>query len=192
MPISQNTISAIQERLSADLTRHPSIKRVLDQLPRLLHAGSNPIAIRKAWDGISQDLRRLSRDSNLLDASLLEALENEVVTQAAIPKEVELEAVNGVVDQIIEKERDIAYILFPSLPLKHREAINVAFTTRALALYPQRVLPPGKSLISLFMSDTPYDNREDREAMLPSETDTDDWDMVWIYTDPGICPSCVP
>jgi hypothetical protein len=181
MPISRNILNSVKESLSKDVKRNPSIEKVLKQLPLFEAAGDDPVAIRKAWDTVSEDLVKLSHNGGILDRQLLDSFAEEVFTLTAIPKEEEYETLKGVAGQILKgNESDISTILFPGLPPQYMQAINIAFTLRALALHPRRVLPPGKSLVSLFMNE-PDDKTEEERKREQAITDVIKkayWDAV--------------
>jgi hypothetical protein len=193
MPISRSILSSVKESLSKDVKRDPSIQKVLKQLPLFEAAGDDPVAIRKAWDSVSQDLAKLSHNGEILDRQLLDSFAEEVFTLAAIPKEEEYETLKGVASQILKgNESDISTILFPGLPPQYMQDINVAFTLRALALHPRRVLPPGKSLVSLLMKE-PDDKTEEERRREQTITDVIKkayWDAVrlHLFTLPTLIP----
>ena len=153
MPVSHGTLNAIRSALSDHMARHESINRVLEGLSHFEQAGDDPKQIRQAWEGISHDLARLVRDGGILDRRLVDSLANEVVSLTSIPKS-ELrefeQTAEPFLDQI-SQDNKVAEILLPGVP-HHLQEVSAAFTLRALAIHSARVLPPGKSLISLFMN----------------------------------------
>lgn len=183
MPISRNILKSIGDSLSSGSQRyagHPSIDSVLKQLPEF--ESDDPLAIRNAYNGVARDLAKLVRDG-ILDQKVLESLEKEVYAITAIPKEEEFEHLRGIAEEIMkQRESDISVILFPGLPLRYREGVNVAFTLRALALHPRRVLPPGKSLTSLFMMrpDNKTEEERKREEAIAEVIKKAYWDAVRI------------
>jgi hypothetical protein len=192
MPISRTILDSVKESLSKDVKRDPSIEKVLKQLPLFEAAGDDPVAIRKAWDSVSQDLAKLSHNEEILDRQLLDSFAEEVFTLAAM-KEEEYETLKSVAGQILKgNQSDISTILFPGLAPQYMHDINVAFTLRALALHPRRVLPPGKSLVSLFMKE-PDDKTEEERKREQAITDVIKkayWDAVRLQL--IILPTLIP
>ncbi|PVG02457.1 hypothetical protein CPB86DRAFT_725557 [Serendipita vermifera] len=153
MPISHRVLQDVQESISRNSIRQEIVDRVLERLPRLEEAHNDPTAIRQAWDDIVGDLTTLVQDK-ILDQKLFDMLAEEVVTSTVITKE-ELE--------------------------EFRKAANIAFTLRALALNPRRVLPPGKSLLSLFMNqpDEKTEAERKREEMVADVVKKAFWDAAF-------------
>lgn len=150
MPVSKITIDAIRDALSKDTSGSESVLRVLERLPQLLDAQDDPIAVQRAWNSVYPDLRGLSSaEGGPLDRNILDKLVNEVSSVTVTLEEFQ-EVARQVLDKINAQNSDIASILLPQARGKLKEEANVAFLLRALALQPKRVLPPGKSLLSLF------------------------------------------
>ena len=167
MPISRDTLNAIRSAISDDATGHASIKVVLENLLQFEKAGDDPQQIRQAWDDISHDLARLVRDGRILDRKLVDSLANEVVSLTSIPKD-ELQEFKQTAEKFLELGGDsdgIAAMVLPGVPHHLQEGAAAAFTLRALAIHPTRALPPGKSLVSLFMKQSEKtDVEEQRKA----------------------------
>ncbi|KIM31340.1 hypothetical protein M408DRAFT_64489 [Serendipita vermifera MAFF 305830] len=136
MPIALTTLNAIRNAISGDITRHASIGPVLEHLADF--ESEDPKQIRHAWDANAYHLARLVRDG-ILDRGLVDSLANEVVSLTAIPK-ADLEDFKQTTGKFIDQMRGDSAVF------------SAGFTLRALAIHPKRVLPPGKSLISLFMN----------------------------------------
>jgi hypothetical protein len=167
MPISRDTLNAIRSAISDDVTRHASIKVVLENLSQFERAGDDPSQIQHAWDNTSHDLARLVRDGGILDRKLVDSLANEVVSLTSIPKD-ELQEFKQTAEKFLELgggDDGVAAMVLPGVPHDLQEGAAAAFTLRALAIHPMRALPPGKSLVSLFMNQSEkLDGEEQKKA----------------------------
>jgi hypothetical protein len=167
MPISRDTLNAIRSAISDNVTRHASVKVVLENLSQFENAGDDPKQLRQAWDDTSHDLARLVRDGGILDRKLVDSLANEVVALTSIPKD-ELQEFKQTAEKFLELgggDNGVAAMVLPGVPHDLQEGAAAAFTLRALAIHPTRALPPGKSLVSLFMNQTEkIDGKEQKKA----------------------------
>jgi hypothetical protein len=165
MPISRDTLNAIRSAISDDITRHASIKVVLENLSQFEKAGDDPNQICQAWDNTSHDLARLVRDGGILDRKLVDSLANEVVSLTSIPKS-ELQVFKQTAEKFLELgggDNAIVAMMLPGIPPELQEGATAAFTLRAMAIHPTRALPPGKSLVSLFMNQSEKIDREEQK-----------------------------
>jgi hypothetical protein len=182
MPISNRVLQDVRESISKISNHQEIVSRVLERLPRFEEARSDPVAIQQAWNDIVGDLATLVQ-SKSLDQKLFDMLAEEVVTSTVASKE-ELEEFKKVAGEFLEQmemgNNDIASIILPDASPRLQEATNTAFTLRALGLNPKRVLPPGKSLLSLFMNqpDERTDAQRKREAMVADVVKKAFWDSV--------------
>jgi hypothetical protein len=167
MPISRATLDAIRSAISDDVTRHASIKVVLENLSQFEQAGDDPDKIRQAWVDTSHDLARLVRDGGILDRKLVDSLANEVLSLTSIPKD-ELREFMQTAEKFLELgggDDGLATMVLPGVPHNLQEGAAAAFTLRALAIHPTRALPPGKTLVSLFMKQSEkIDGEEQKKA----------------------------
>ena len=187
MPVTKTTIDAIRDALSKDSTPGENVVRVLERLPQLLDARDDPIAVQRAWNSIYPDLQSLSSaEGGPLDQNTLEKLVNEVSSVTVVsPGALEefQEVARQILDSINAQNSDIASIILPQARGKLKEETNVAFLLRGLALQPKRILPPGKSLLSLFNKEKNDANEEERKRAQEVETVIKRayWDTVSIF-----------
>lgn len=167
MPISPFTIAKIRVAVTSKANVDSTVQRLLQELDRLAAAGDDRAAIQRAWANASKDLARLVLDGTI-HRRLVDALADEVLALIPLPKE-ELQQVNETALGALDGLRFVPGPL-EGVPLavEVSEKVNEAFMLRALALYPERLLPPGKSILSLFMrkpEDGDDDNRKRAQAV---------------------------
>lgn len=179
MPISPFTIARIRVAVTSKATIDSTAQHLLQELDRLAAAGDDRPAIQRAWADASKDLASLVLDGTI-HRHLVDALADEVLALIPLPKE-ERQQVNetalGALDGLRSAPSPLENV---SLDFEVGEKVNEAFMLRALALYPERVLPPGKSILSLFMR-KPEEGDEDRRKQAQAVANTIKrafWDVV--------------
>lgn len=177
MPVARETLDAIRNAISDDVTRHASISQVLDGLTQF--EIDDPKQIRHAWDTNAYHLARLVRDG-VLERKLVDSLANEVVSLTTIPK-AQLEDFKQSTEKLIDQmtgDTRVVEMAKPGIPEKYYEQFSAGFTLRALAIHPKRVLPPGKSLISLFMSNETEEKEKEQKKVIEDTLKRVYWDTV--------------
>jgi len=179
MPISPFTIAKIRVAVTSKATVDSTVQRLLQELDRLAAAGDDRPAIQRAWADASKDLARLVLDGTI-HRHLVDALADEVLGLIPLPKE-ELQQVNETALDALDRRKSALGPLesFP-LAVEVDEKVNEAFMLRGLALYPERFLPPGKSVLSLFMR-KPEEGDEEKRTQAQAVANTIKrafWDVV--------------
>lgn len=154
MPISTLVLERLRNALVHVDNNSVAKSRSLQALDEFQRAGDNRPAIQQIWATASPDFARLILDS-VLSRSLLDALADEVLRMIPLPRddlaqvgELASEALKFVV--VAAPDHPVSFFP-PGLPLEVYEEVNRAFELRMLALHPEKVLPKGKTLLSLFM-----------------------------------------
>jgi hypothetical protein len=179
MPISPFTIAKIRVAVTSKATVDSTAQRLLQALDKLAAAGDDRPAIQRAWGDASKDLAYLVLDGTI-HRQLVDALADEVLALTPLPKE-ELQQVNETALGALDGLRSAPGPL-ESIPLavEVSQKVSEAFMLRALALYPERVLPPGKSILSLFMR-KPEEGDEEKRKQAQAIANTIKrafWDVV--------------
>src|SRR5258706_8075226 len=179
MPISPFTIAKIRVTVTSKATIDCSAQPLLQELDRLAAAGDDRPAIQRAWADASKDLACLVLDGTI-HRHLVDALADEVLALIPLPKE-ERQQVNetalGALDGLKTAPGPLESV---PLDVEVSEKVREAFMLRGLALYPERLLPHGKSILSLFMRkpEEGDDNRRKQAQAVANTIKRAFWDVV--------------